>query len=185
MKILLMFLLISSAAFGQADTKECFQGTDVDQGPPLHYLKVIPCDQVPEFKRSSDWSIPPPKTVHWYSLPKDKSVPRGKKKLLLYLPVVGFAVASDWADIRNSSAAFKLGYVEGNDWLVGRKPTELQLAARDGLELALSTTPSVLMYKLRNAPLFYGFMSGPVVFGIKHIQGAIAGYKDLHPAEQP
>jgi hypothetical protein len=96
---------------------------------------------------------------------------------------MGFAIASDWADIRNSSAAFKLGYIEGNDWLVGRKPTELQLAARDGLELAVSTAPSVLMYKLRNAPLFYGFMSGPVAFGIRHIQGAIAGYKDLHPKE--
>jgi hypothetical protein len=107
------------------------------------------------------------------------STPRSKKPLLLYIPVVGFTVGSDLADIRNSTAAYKLGYVEENQWLVGPRPSQAKLAARDSMVLGLCVAPSALFYALHKMPLFYGSLAAPIAFGVKHLQGAYAGYEDL------
>jgi hypothetical protein len=71
MKILsILALLLTSAS---AQDQACFQGTDVDQGPPLHYMRAIPCDTVPiipgNVHRGSDWTVIPEETPkhHWYN----------------------------------------------------------------------------------------------------------------------
>ena len=106
-----------------------------------------------------------------------KAQPRGKKKLLAIASVVAFAVSADIYDVRASERAFNHGYVESNGWLLcGEnevcRPSARSLYARDlGLELSLASLPSVLSYAFRRNELYYGFLTAPAVFGIKHIQG--------------
>src|SRR3984885_5225133 len=66
------------------------------------------------------------------------------------------------------------GYVEGNPWLIGTHPSYRALEARNVLQMGLAATPGLLSWAWRRKPLAWAFLVGPVVDGVKHLQGARA-----------
>ena len=118
------------------------------------------------------WAQNTPNTRPVLSYEKPPVKPRGKKKLLALAGVVAFAVAADVYDVRETEKGLKAGVAqEDYTWLVGSHPSARALYARDSLVLGITTTPSVLSYIFHRNELYYGFLSAPVVYGIKHIQG--------------
>ena len=90
----------------------------------------------------------------------------------IFVLVLGFAIACDIYDVVMTEKGIRAGVgVEGNTWLVGTKPTALKLYLRDSLVLAMTVAPSIFAALIGRPELFYGFLIGPFVFGVKHIQG--------------
>lgn len=102
-------------------------------------------------------------------------------------------VFADRYDIVNSEKAYKVGYVESNTFLVcGEtavcRPSSAALAERDLVEYAISAAPAVAAHIFRHKSdgvnaLSWGFLSGPSVVVIKHIQGGNLGKKDWQSAQ--
>ena len=102
-------------------------------------------------------------------------------------------VFADRYDIVNSEKAYKVGYVESNTLLVcGEtavcRPSSAALAERDLVEYAISAAPAVAAHIFRHKSagvnaLSWGFLSGPSVMVIKHIQGGNLGKKDWQSAQ--
>lgn len=114
-----------------------------------------------------------------------KAQPRGKKKLLALAGVVGFAIAADIYDVRETEKGLKAGVaVEGNTWLVGSKPKAGPLYRRDLLVIGLTTMPSVIAYAAHHMEFFYAGLVGPVIIGAKHINGGNQ-WKDLLSGKPP
>ena len=63
--------------------------------------------------------------------------------------------------------------VEGNTWLIGPKPKAWQLYARDIPIIFLASTLSFVGYFTHNPALFYAGLVGPIVAGVKHLQGGL------------
>jgi hypothetical protein len=98
--------------------------------------------------------------------------PRGHKKLLALAGAVAFEVAANHYDVSETEKGLKAGVaIEGNTWLVGRRPSAGPLYARDLLTDGILITPSVVGYIFRKMEFFYSGLSGPVVMGCKHISG--------------
>ena len=109
--------------------------------------------------------------VHNYST-KFVAPSRGPKKLLALAGVVGFAVATDVWDVRETEKGLRAGVaVEGNTWLVGSKPKAGALYGRDLLVIGLTASPAVVAYIFRKPEFFFGALAGPIVIGCKHIHG--------------
>lgn len=36
--------------------RECYRGADTDQGPPLHFMRRVPCDMLPKVGNIRDWT---------------------------------------------------------------------------------------------------------------------------------
>ena len=88
------------------------------------------------------------------------------------------AVAGDLYDVITSEKCFAKGAVETNTFLIGsnQKPSALKLYLRDSVVLALAVAPSALCATVfHNLPLAYAGLIAPVIFGIKHYRGALAG----------
>ena len=99
---------------------------------------------------------------------------------ILLLISYAFMIAADIYDVIMTTEGIKAGVaVEGNTWLIGDKPTALQLYARDSLVMVFCLAPSVVAHFLGNDPIAYGGLVSPVIFGIKHIQGGLAWKKLL------
>jgi hypothetical protein len=88
----------------------------------------------------------------------------------IYAVSVAAAVAANAYDIYITEKGIKAGVaVEGNDWLVGPKPSALALYLRDGLiNLPFIVLP-IVAHVFGNAGLAYGSLAGPVVIVIKHV----------------
>jgi hypothetical protein len=88
------------------------------------------------------------------------------------------AVAGDLYDVITSEKCFAKGAVEGNSFLIGdnQRPSAVKLYLRDSLELGFAVLPTVLCATVfHNLPLAYGALTGPVILGIKHYRGGLAG----------
>jgi hypothetical protein len=102
--------------------------------------------------------------------------PRHKSGLAALAGAVGFAVAANVYDARETERGLRLGVaVEGNTFLVGTHPSARALYLRDIPIIGLASTPSILGYVFRSRTwLFAGLVGGPGVVGVKHIQGGRA-----------
>jgi hypothetical protein len=98
--------------------------------------------------------------------------------VLLGVALAG-AVAGDLYDVAMTEKGIKAGVaVEGNDWLVGQKPSALALYLRDSLVLAFCVAPTALLATVfHNLPLAYGALISPVIYGYVHLQGGLAWKK--------
>jgi hypothetical protein len=97
--------------------------------------------------------------------------PRGHKKLLAFVGVLAFEVATDIYDVSETEKGLKAGVAnESFTWLVGSKPSVRALYAQQALVTGIIVSPSVIGYLCRKPELFYGFLSVPVVMGFKHIR---------------
>ena len=101
---------------------------------------------------------------------------------LLILISVAFCEACGVYDVVMTEKGLKAGVaVEGNDWLVGQKPSAVALYLRDNLTLALCVLPSLLAgLWAHNLPVAYGLAFMPIPYGIHHIQGGRAWAKLLN-----
>lgn len=98
----------------------------------------------------------------------------------IYAVAVAAALCANAYDIVVTEEGIKAGVaVEGNDWLVGPKPSALALYLRDGLiNLPFIALPLV-SHILGNDPLAYGSLAGLAVIAIKHVMGGRAWAKLL------
>ena len=94
-------------------------------------------------------------------------------EFLIVAAIIG--VLGDVYDVTMTERGIKAGVaVEGNDWLVGSKPSAIALYLRDGLVFAMCVAPAVVFATVaHNVPLGYGALSAPVVFGVKHLLGGL------------
>ncbi len=102
---------------------------------------------------------------------------------ILFAIAVALAVAADLYDVILTEKGLKAGVaVEGNSFLLGEtntKPTALQLYRRDAIVIAMASAPALAVYLMGAPDVAYGFLAGPVVAAIKHIQGGRAWAKLL------
>ena len=98
----------------------------------------------------------------------------------VYAVALAAAVAGNAYDIYTTEKGLKAGVgVEGNDWLVGPKPSALALYLRDGLiNLPFIALP-LISHILGNDPVAYGSLAGLAVIAIKHVMGGRAWTKLL------
>jgi len=108
---------------------------------------------------------------------------RHPKRLWALAGAVGFAVAADVYDVRQTEKGLKAGVsVEGNTWLVpSARPTTGQLYRRDLFVIGLSASPSVAtwIFRRRRPELFFAGLGAPATAGLKHIQDGKAWGKLL------
>jgi hypothetical protein len=96
--------------------------------------------------------------------------PRGHKKLLTAVGVVGLELVADHYDVSETEKGLKAGVGnEGYTWLVGTRPSAGQLYSRDMLVFGITATPSLIAYLRRSSELFYGGLGAPVTLAVKHI----------------
>lgn len=102
--------------------------------------------------------------------------------LAAFITALAFAVAGDIYDVTLTEKGIKAGVaVEGNTFLVkNNKPTAVALYLRDSLVTGLATAPSIIALAYGNKALFYGFLVGPIVSGVKHVGGGLAWRKLLN-----
>jgi hypothetical protein len=98
----------------------------------------------------------------------------------VYAVALAAALAGNAYDIYTTEKGLKAGVaVEGNDWLVGPKPSALALALRDGLIDSPFIALPLVSHILGNDPLAYGSLAGLAVIAIKHVMGGRAWAKLL------
>ena len=98
----------------------------------------------------------------------------------LYTVALAAALAGNTYDILMTEEGLKAGVgVEGNDWLVGEKPSALALYLRDGLVNLPFIALPLVSHIVGNDPLAYGTLSGLAVIAIKHVMGGRAWAKLL------
>ena len=127
-----------------------------------------------------------PSVVH-NSPSYDQPVDRGHRLAwgLTYGGITAGYIAADYFDVTRSERAFKQGYVEGNTFLVcGEsaicRPSAGALVERDAVEYIIASAPALVARAFRHKSanvnaLSWGFLTGPAVAVVKHIQGAEAG----------
>jgi len=100
----------------------------------------------------------------------------------MFLPLlfasVAIAVAGDIYDVITSEKCFAKGAVETFTFLIGdnKRPSAVQLYLRDSVVLAACVAPSVLCATVfHNLPVAYGGLIAPILYGVKHYKGALAG----------
>jgi hypothetical protein len=98
----------------------------------------------------------------------------------VYAAALAAAVAGNAYDIYMTEKGIKAGVgVEGNDWIVGDKPSALALYLRDGLVNLPFIALPLVSHVLGNDPLAYGTLAGLAVIAIKHAMGGRAWVKLL------
>jgi hypothetical protein len=98
----------------------------------------------------------------------------------VYAAALAAAVAGNAYDIYMTEKGIKAGVgVEGNDWIVGDKPSALALYLRDGLVNLPFIALPLVSHVLGNDPLAYGTLAGLAVIAIKHVMGGRAWVKLL------
>ncbi len=110
-------------------------------------------------------------------------------KILALAVGLAWAIGCDIYDVTLTEKGIKAGVaVEGNDWLVGAKPSAVALYLRDSLETGLATTPCILALIFNSSPFFWAGIVAPVLVGVKHIMGGrqwatlLAGGKVTEPS---
>ena len=98
----------------------------------------------------------------------------------VYAAALAAALAGNAYDIYMTEKGIKAGVgVEGNDWIVGDKPSALALYLRDGLVNLPFIALPLVSHVLGNDPLAYGTLAGLAVIAIKHVMGGRAWVKLL------
>lgn len=91
-----------------------------------------------------------------------------------------FAVTGNQKDIKTSEECFhEYGYIEGNTWLVGTRPSMGRYWTIDGLMLLALNTPSLVAHFKHSRTWFYAGLVGPAAFGLKHLQQGYDNEKTL------
>jgi len=129
-------------------------------------LAQLPDAPVPAGVRFSDYATPSMRQPE----------PRSHKPLWALAGVVAFDTVAGLYDAHETTHGLHdgSGYVEGNPWLIGTHPSYRALEARNVLQMGLAATPGLLSWAWRRKPLAWAFLVGPVVDGVKHLQGARA-----------
>jgi hypothetical protein len=107
--LILALVLASTLAFAQSDSL-CFQGTDTDQGPPLHYMKVVPCEGLPINWQTAEWRVLPPSKPGFFA--------RHKRPIIIVSALLGAGGGALKASFERKGCNYAKFYPHGSGSLV-------------------------------------------------------------------